>query len=210
MIAEQTLSFGYWVRRRRKALDLTQASLANQVGCATITIKKIESDARRPSRTMAERLADCLRIPEEERETFILGGLGEIPIYMMPLTSKPVYNEQVPDDLSEKQVSKSAVSSRQYNGELARTSSPTHNLPAQPTPFVGRDVDLADLDALSSNPDVRLITIVGPGGIGKTRLAVAFGERVVERMQALSVQETQRSQSFTDGILCGFDTFIWR
>jgi transcriptional regulator with XRE-family HTH domain len=58
----ETDSFGYWVRRRRKALDLTQAALASQVGCATITIKKIERDERRPSLTMAERLADFLII----------------------------------------------------------------------------------------------------------------------------------------------------
>ncbi|HET9224445.1 MAG TPA: helix-turn-helix transcriptional regulator, partial [Roseiflexaceae bacterium] len=43
-----TVSFGYWVRRRRKALDLTQAELAQRVGCAMVTIKKIEADERRP------------------------------------------------------------------------------------------------------------------------------------------------------------------
>ena len=35
----ETHSFGYWVRRRRKALDLTQAELAAQVGCAEVTIR---------------------------------------------------------------------------------------------------------------------------------------------------------------------------
>jgi transcriptional regulator with XRE-family HTH domain len=39
-------SFGYWVRRRRKALDLTQDALARQVGCAETTIRKIEADSR--------------------------------------------------------------------------------------------------------------------------------------------------------------------
>ena len=41
-------SFGRWLRQRRKALDLTQADLADQVGCSVITIQKIEADARRP------------------------------------------------------------------------------------------------------------------------------------------------------------------
>ena len=36
--------FGYWGRRQRKALDLTQAALAQKVGCAPITIRKIEAD----------------------------------------------------------------------------------------------------------------------------------------------------------------------
>ncbi len=37
-------SFGYWVRRQRKALDLTQAELARRVGCAEGTIRMIEKD----------------------------------------------------------------------------------------------------------------------------------------------------------------------
>ena len=57
---ETTISFGYWVRRQRRALDLTQRALAECVGCAVATIKKIEADERRPSAQMAERLAACL------------------------------------------------------------------------------------------------------------------------------------------------------
>ena len=44
---DSTASFGYWLRRRRKALDLTQEALARQVGCAVITIRKIEADELR-------------------------------------------------------------------------------------------------------------------------------------------------------------------
>jgi transcriptional regulator with XRE-family HTH domain len=42
---EGNTSFGYWVRRRRKALDLTQEELARQVGCSPVTIRKIEAIA---------------------------------------------------------------------------------------------------------------------------------------------------------------------
>ncbi len=49
---------------------------------------------------------------------------------------------------------------------------PPHNLPAAPTPFVGREKELVDLCDLLADPDVRLVTLVGPGGIGKTRLAL--------------------------------------
>ena len=59
-------SFGYWVRRRRKALDLTQAALAQRVGCATVTIQKIEAEERRPSSQIAALLAEQLRIPPGE------------------------------------------------------------------------------------------------------------------------------------------------
>src|SRR5213592_4971811 len=64
-------SFGYWARRRRKALDLTQDALADQVGCSVMTIRKIEGDIRRPSKQIAERLADVLAISLEERPIFV-------------------------------------------------------------------------------------------------------------------------------------------
>jgi predicted ATPase/DNA-binding SARP family transcriptional activator len=49
---------------------------------------------------------------------------------------------------------------------------PRHNLPAQTTSFEGREEELAEIDQLLSNPSCRLLTLVGPGGIGKTRLAL--------------------------------------
>ncbi len=71
------ISFGEWIRRRRQFLDLTQATLARRVGCAAITIRKIESDERRPSRQLATRLALFLAISEGERERFVAIALGE-------------------------------------------------------------------------------------------------------------------------------------
>jgi predicted ATPase len=47
-----------------------------------------------------------------------------------------------------------------------------HNLPAQPTPFIGRTAQLAALKELILKPEVRLITLMGPGGTGKTRLSL--------------------------------------
>jgi len=75
---EPTASFGYWVRRRRKALDLTQAALAHQVGCAEVTIKKIEADERRPSRQIAARLAERLQLAPAERAAFVQAARGEL------------------------------------------------------------------------------------------------------------------------------------
>ncbi|MEM8533520.1 MAG: helix-turn-helix transcriptional regulator, partial [Chloroflexota bacterium] len=68
---EEEISFGRFLKTRRKTLDLTQETLAQQVGCAVITIRKFESETRRPSQQMAARLADVLDLSDEERDTFI-------------------------------------------------------------------------------------------------------------------------------------------
>ncbi len=64
-------SFGRWLRHRRRELDLTQDELARQVGCARITIRKIEADQLRPSRQLAELLAEHLGITADERQHFL-------------------------------------------------------------------------------------------------------------------------------------------
>lgn len=68
---DRTHSFGYWLRRRRKALDLTQEALAQRVSVSVFSIRKIESDERRPSRRLAERLATTLVVPDAERAAFL-------------------------------------------------------------------------------------------------------------------------------------------
>jgi predicted ATPase/DNA-binding SARP family transcriptional activator/tetratricopeptide (TPR) repeat protein len=56
--------------------------------------------------------------------------------------------------------------------ELKMLRAPVHNLPAQLTPFVGREHELVEINALLDDPDLRLLTLVGAGGMGKTRLAL--------------------------------------
>src|SRR5215218_10065027 len=89
--------FGAWLRRRRRALDLTQDELAQQVGCAADTVRKLEADMRRPSRAMAERLALCLSIPGEEHTAFLVAARagrappdrGQVPTRTAPITVVP-------------------------------------------------------------------------------------------------------------------------
>jgi len=55
------------------------------------------------------------------------------------------------------------------------------NLPASRTSFVGRASELDEIDRLLEDPDCRLLTLVGPGGAGKTRLALEAAARRIER-----------------------------
>ncbi|MCI0399492.1 MAG: protein kinase, partial [Chloroflexi bacterium] len=63
----------------------------------------------------------------------------------------------------------------------AQPPAPLHNLPHQPTLFIGREAEMADIrQLLLDEPACRLLTLVGPGGIGKTRLALALAEAVLD------------------------------
>ena len=54
------------------------------------------------------------------------------------------------------------------------------NLPAQPNAFIGRADELGELEALLARDDVRLVTLTGPGGAGKTRLSLQLAASVIE------------------------------
>lgn len=64
------------------------------------------------------------------------------------------------------------------------TSSPLHNLPAQLAAFVGREVEVAEVLAWLKDSAGRLLTLVGPGGVGKTRLALQAGHSLVSAGEA--------------------------
>ncbi len=66
---------------------------------------------------------------------------------------------------------------------LAIPQRPLHNLPAQTTPFLGREDLLADLTRRLQNAETRLVTIVGPGGMGKTRFGIEIGAACLDSDQ---------------------------
>ena len=57
-------------------------------------------------------------------------------------------------------------------------------LPVSTTSLIGREQDIGEVAGLVERPGARLVTLTGPGGIGKTRLAVAVGERLQDRFAA--------------------------
>jgi len=63
---------------------------------------------------------------------------------------------------------------------IAKSNQSAYKLPTQPTPFVGRKEQIAELKALIKRSDVQLVTLLGPGGTGKTRLCIQVGKEVVD------------------------------
>jgi predicted ATPase/DNA-binding SARP family transcriptional activator len=112
------------------------------------------------------RQADALDLYERVRKT-LADRLGADP--GAALRERHVRMLRSPDTFpsTEAQTATSA--------EGRRDGAPPSNLPASLTSFIGRDDDLARIEALLA--DWRLITVVGPGGAGKTRLALEAGRR---------------------------------
>jgi predicted ATPase/transcriptional regulator with XRE-family HTH domain len=147
---------------RRHALDLTRDELADRIGCAPITIAKIERDERRPSRQMAELLADVLLPPDGDRERFVQWARG-VPANRAILELSVGAAVRAPDE--------KPASSAAQEGEPTRVR--FNNLPFSLTSLVGREDDVARVRSILWQADVRLLTLTGPPGIGKTRLAIA-------------------------------------
>ena len=147
MTETQTYSFGEWLRLRRIRLHLTQRELAVTIHCSLAMIKKIEVDERRPSPELAELLASSLKISGQDRAIFVEVARGEVPVDgLWPIQD-----------------------------DTASPTLPAHApfpLPRAATPFIGREDELKALAERLDNPNCRLLTLVGPGGAGKTRLAL--------------------------------------
>jgi predicted ATPase/transcriptional regulator with XRE-family HTH domain len=154
------LSFGNWVKHRRKTLDLTQQELAERVGCSVSLIFKIESDERRPSRQIAELLAEWLEILPDQRTLFLKVARQEKGIQNLEFISLP--SAQSP---------------------ALVTNQPQSNLPLPTTSLIGREYEVDMVLQQLLNPSCRLLTLTGPGGVGKTRLALEVAHRLRDVFQ---------------------------
>ncbi len=87
-----------------------------------------------------------------------------------------------------------------YTTSTPPRTTPTlrHNLPAQTSTFIGRESEMTEIMRLMADPGIRLVTILGPGGMGKTRLSLAFAERIVGGTHSTPITDTQ--DYFLDGV----------
>jgi tetratricopeptide (TPR) repeat protein/transcriptional regulator with XRE-family HTH domain len=157
-VQDRTRSFGYWLRRRRKALDLTQEALAQRVNCSGFSIRKIEADERRPSRRLAERLAASLAIPEEERRDFLDAARALRAASRLQLDATPVGTD------ARDRAPGSSIDSL-LDSAIGSTS--------DATPFVGRSGEYGVLIGLVARLGTgagHTVLIEGEPGIGKSRL----------------------------------------
>jgi predicted ATPase/DNA-binding XRE family transcriptional regulator len=146
-----TTTFGQWLKQRRKTLGLTQKELAQQAGCAEVSLRKIEGGDLHPSAALIASLARALGVAEVD-----LPGLVAL--------------------------ARGAEDGFSARARLLRPQRP-HNLPAQLTPLLGRSHDITAVRKRLLGDGARLITLVGPPGVGKTRLALAVAGDVLEQFE---------------------------
>lgn len=147
------LPFGNWIKQRRKALDLTQADLARLVGCSPDAIYRIEAGTRRPSKQIADRLARELDVPGSQVGYFLRRARAALP--------------------------SDAEETNDFDAVPARAVH-SAGLLAYRAPLIGREQELDDLRELLLRDSVRLITLLGPAGVGKTRLSLELATTTVD------------------------------
>jgi hypothetical protein len=147
----QFTSFGELLRFLRRRAGLTQRDLSIQVGYSESQMSRMEQNERVPdSTTLRARFFPTLLIEDEP----------ELAARLLELA-------------------RAARGQAPAGQPATRPERPRHNLPVQLTSFIGREGQIGEIAALLRQPDTRLLTLTGPGGIGKTRLALRVAETVL-------------------------------
>jgi predicted ATPase len=125
-----------------------------------------------------------VKVPAPEREprlAELLGRIRQAASYRRFRTPAEL-GRLVRDDLAALLSERFAATSPQVADPGSVASAPRgrrpHPLPVGTTPLIGREPAIEEVAGLLARPEVRLVTLTGPGGVGKTRLALAVAERV--------------------------------
>ena len=149
-------SFGDRLRSLRQAAHLTQDDLAERAGLSANGVSALERGARRRPHPHTVRSLATALRLSDSQRAWLTAPLHD------------------------------ARAEAADPGETVEPASPARRLPAPLTPLVGRDEELAAVLALITGRGCRLLSLTGPGGVGKTRLAVQVAE--------------QAAPSFADGV----------
>jgi non-specific serine/threonine protein kinase len=151
---EPVETLGDLLRRYRHAAGLTQEKLAEHSGVSADTISNIEcAQPHAPRRDTLRLIADALRLSPADSAS-LLAAAGSL---------RARQHARAASD------GDPMASSREQTARTDRRAV----IPLPPTPLVGRDHELAAALGMLRREDVRLLTLVGVGGVGKTRLALA-------------------------------------
>ncbi|MCL4253074.1 MAG: protein kinase, partial [Anaerolineae bacterium] len=77
--------------------------------------------------------------------------------------------------------------------ETPRLVTIKHNLPADTTPFIGRESELIELRRLITSPKIRLVSVIAQGGMGKTRLALQMGHQFAGLINQADLNTEERT-----------------
>lgn len=142
----------------------------------------------------------------ERCRTILADELGVEP----EAATQALYEQIRLEKFSEKQLRKAEVKQAaiaEWPPLAPRVTSPTcpHNLPNNLTPFLGRDTEITQIEALITDTRYRLITLVGEGGSGKTRMALAVAQKILDTVYDRdTVPDKAKTQTphfpFPDGI----------
>jgi predicted ATPase/transcriptional regulator with XRE-family HTH domain len=159
-VEEESIPFGLLLKRQRRARDLTQEELAQQLGCASVTLHKIETGERRPSKQILERLAAILSLPPAEQPAFMAYARAVYP------GGAPPPGGAAPEAPGSAPWRRPDVHAR------------NDNLPLQLTTLIGREREIVEVGSLLGT--TRLLTVTGSGGAGKTRLSLEVAAEALD------------------------------
>jgi predicted ATPase/DNA-binding CsgD family transcriptional regulator/transcriptional regulator with XRE-family HTH domain len=172
---DETGRFGVLLQRHRMAAALTQEELAEHAGVSRRAVADLERGARRsPHPATVRLLADALKLNGTDRAALIAAGHRRDSMAprsdVSPQAARALKRQ--PDDEDQRVA---AIQPVQLEG-TARSDRPSfnmrRNLPIMLGSFIGREEEQARVLSLVLEQGIRLVTLTGPGGVGKTRLAV--------------------------------------